>query len=67
MSKAYDRVNIYILQHAITRLKIPPSFIKFITNIFTNHYNQVFTNSGITDKYKVLVSIDQEEVICPLL
>ena len=43
MSKAYDWVNIFMLQKAINRLKIPPSFITLITNLFTNHINQVFT------------------------
>ncbi len=67
MSKAYDRINIYMLQKAMTRLKIPSSFITFITNLFTNRTNQVFTHHGITDPYNVLVGIDQGEVICPLL
>ncbi len=67
MSKAYNQVNIFMLQYAINRLKIPLSFINLITNLFTNRTNQVFTQSGIIDQYKVLVSIDQGKVICPLL
>ncbi len=67
MSKAYDRVNIFMLQKAMLRLKIPFLFITFITNLFTNRTNQIFTYHGITDPYNVLVEIDQEEVICPLL
>ena len=31
------------------------------------HSNQIFTPFGLTDKYDVLVGIDQREVICPLL
>src|SRR6266542_237870 len=67
MSKAYDRVNIFMLQKAMTRLKIPALFITFITNLFTKRTNQIFTYHGTTDPYNVLVGIDQGEVICPLL
>jgi len=67
MSKAYDRVNIYMLQHAMNRIKLPQLFIRFITNLFTNRSNQIFTPFGLTDPYNLLVGIDQEEVIYPLL
>jgi len=56
-----------MLQKAMIHLKIPSFFITFITNLFTNRTNQIFTHHGITDLYNVLVGIDQEEVICPLL
>ena len=58
MSKVYDRVNIFILQKAMLRLKIPSLFIAFITNLFTNRTNQIFTYHGITDPYNMLVGID---------
>jgi len=67
MSKAYDRVNIHMLRHALNRLKLPVSFQIFIENLFTNRWNSVFTPFGLTDKYNTLVGIDQGEVICPLL
>ena len=67
MSKAYDRVNIYMLEASMHHLKLPHSFITFIRNLFTNRYNRIFTAHGITDKYHVLVGIDQGEVISPLL
>src|SRR6266511_2157315 len=67
MSKAYDRVNIYMLQKAMNRLKLPLSFITFITNLFTNRKNRVFTAHGTTNSYNLLVGIDQGEVISPLL
>ena len=67
MSKAYDRVNICMLQHAMNRIKLPQLFIRFITNLFTNHMNQIFTPFGLTDPYDLLVEIDQGEVICLLL
>ena len=36
MSKAFDRVNIYMLEKALHRLKLPLRFISLIVNIFTN-------------------------------
>jgi hypothetical protein len=67
MSKAYDRVNIFMLRKAIERLKIPLPFTNVITNLFLNRKNYVFTAYGNTDPYDVIVGIDQEEVISPLL
>jgi len=67
MSKAYDHINIFMMCHALNRLKLPISFINFITNLFTNRSNQIFTPFRLTDKYDVLVEIDQGKVICPLL
>ena len=67
LSKAYDRVNLYMLDRAMIRLKIPYNFRKFIMNIFTNRKNRVFTAVGQTDHYEVLTGIDQGEVISPLL
>ncbi len=58
MSKAYDRINIFILQKAMLRLNIPSPFITFITNLFTNRTNQIFTYYGTTDPYNILVGIN---------
>src|ERR1041385_426947 len=60
MSKCYDRVNIYMLEKAMLRLKLPQNFIEIIKN-------RVFTVHGLTDPYDVLIGIDQREVISPLL
>jgi hypothetical protein len=35
MSKAYNRVNIFMLKKAIARLRLPLSFIDLICNLFT--------------------------------
>ena len=43
MSKAYDRVNIYMLELAMQRIKIPDPFIRIIKEYFTGRTNQVFT------------------------
>ena len=67
LSKAYDRVNIFMLKKALYRLKLPTQFTNLIVNIFTNRTNRIFTDVGITDPYDLLVGIDQGEVISPLL
>src|ERR1044072_6945150 len=67
LSKAYDRVNIFMLEKAMIRLRLPTSFISFIKNIFTNRKNSIFTEVGMTTPYDVLIGIDQGEVIFSLL
>ena len=64
LSKAYDRVNIFMLKKAMQRLKLPIAFIDLIENIFIERKNRVFTEVGLTDPYNML---DQGEVISPLL
>ena len=67
MSKAFDRVNIFMLKKALHRLKLPLRFISLIVNIFTNRTNKIITAYGHTDSYNVLTGIDQGEVISPIL
>ena len=67
MSKAFDRINIFILEKALQRLKLPSQFISLISNLFTNHTNRIITAYGLTDAYNVLIGIDQGEVISPIL
>ena len=67
LSKAYDRVNIFMLQKAMRQLKIPETFINLITNLFTNRKNHIFTTVGTTSPYELLTRIDQGEIISPLL
>src|SRR6266498_3104700 len=67
LGKAYDRVNIYMLERALRRINLPPLFISFIKHLFLHRTNQVFTSYGLTDKYEVKIGIDQGEIISPLL
>ena len=67
LSKCYDRVDTRILRHAMTRLKIPLSFVDLVIDLFTNRRNYVLTDVGKTPDYDVLIEIDQGEVISPLL
>ncbi|CAB5390508.1 unnamed protein product [Rhizophagus irregularis] len=67
MSKAYDRINIPMLENAMRRIKLPEILIKILTGLFTNRTNQVFTPFGLTDSFDMLTGIDQGEIISPLL
>src|SRR6266542_6964586 len=65
--KAYDRVDLTILQRAMERVKIPPSCIALILDFFTHRKNAILTKGGLSDYYDVKIGIDQGEVISPLL
>ena len=67
LSKAYDRVDLNYLRHALARIKLPILAIDLIINLFTARKNAVFTAQGTLDFYDVKIGIDQGEVISPLL
>ncbi|GES94654.1 uncharacterized protein LOC104089907 [Rhizophagus clarus] len=58
LGKAYDRVNIFMLEKAMIHLKIPSSFIRIISSLFKNHTNQVITAYSPIDSYEALIGID---------
>ena len=67
MSKAYDSVNIHLINKALQRLNMPTQLINIITNLLLNRSNQIITNLGLTPLYEVQDGIDQGETITPLL
>ncbi|GBC40758.1 reverse transcriptase family protein [Rhizophagus irregularis DAOM 181602=DAOM 197198] len=67
ISKAYDRVNIFMLKKAMQLLKIPSSFINLTKELFLGWKNSVFTAGGLSNPYDVMVGINQGEIISPLL
>ncbi|CAB4426586.1 unnamed protein product [Rhizophagus irregularis] len=67
LSKAYDRVDIPLLEKALERICLPPNIITFILNLFTNRSNYVIFEDWIGDPYDVTTGIDQGDSICPLL
>lgn len=67
ISKAFDSIDIHMLELAMLCLKIPQGFIKLTLNFFTNRSNRVITANGLSDPYKVKIGIDQGEVISPFL
>ena len=67
ISKAFDSMDVRMLQLAMQRLKIPSGFIRLISNLFTNSYNTVITTFGQSVPYKSEIRIDQGESLSPLL
>ncbi len=67
LSKAYNRVDLFILRRAMERVKIPSSCISFIIDFFTHRKNAILTKGSISDYYDVKIGIDQGEVISSLL
>jgi exonuclease III/ribonuclease HI len=67
LSKAYDRVNLCMLDLAMQRIRFPIALRNFIMNLFSRRKNRIIGYNGLTDEYDVLVGIDQGEVISPLL
>ncbi|CAB5357439.1 unnamed protein product [Rhizophagus irregularis] len=67
ISKAYDRVNIYMLRKAMKRIKIPEKLCNIIIGMFQGRTNQVFTPFGLTKPFEMMTGIDQGEIISPLL
>ncbi|GBC09103.1 hypothetical protein RclHR1_08600001 [Rhizophagus clarus] len=67
ISKAFDSVNLIMLKFALEHIRLPASAIMLILSLFMNRLNQVFTAHGDTSSYWVRISIDQGEVISPLL
>jgi Reverse transcriptase (RNA-dependent DNA polymerase) len=67
MSKAYDLVNRKNLQKALKRIKLPDKFVDFIANSLNERTNQIITDFGYTESFKISNGIDQEEIMSPLL
>src|SRR2546421_95050 len=67
MSKAYDRVNVHMLDMVMQRIQFPVALRSILVNLFNQHKNRIITATGLTDPYDVLIGIDQGEVISPLL
>src|SRR4051812_44468669 len=67
ISKAFDSMDVRMLQLAMQRLKIPTGFIKLVTALFTDRYNTVITAYGHSAPYKTKIGIDQGETLSPLL
>src|SRR5438552_7003511 len=67
MSKAYDSINIQMLEKALLRIQIPNNIIQIIINLISNRTNQIITPHGLTNPYQVLGGIDQGDTLSPLL
>ena len=66
-AKAFDTVNLDMLERAMARIKIPQKAITLIINLFKNRELRVITSLGLTDPFCAGDGIDQGETISPLL
>src|SRR5438132_1371351 len=67
MSKAYDSINIHLLQKALERIQLPSQLTQIILDLLLDRSNKIITNFGLTQPYNVKNGIDQGEMITPLL
>src|SRR5256714_14340062 len=67
ISKAFDSMDVNMLQLAMQRIKIPLGFIRLVINLFTDRYNSVITSYEQSIPYKTEIGIDQGESLSPLL
>src|SRR4051794_12409443 len=58
ISKAFDSIDINMLELAMRRLRIPQGFIKLNLSLFTNRSNRVITANDLLDPFKVKIGID---------
>ena len=61
MSKAYDSVNFTLFKHSLSCLALSLSIINILSDLLTDHHNQVITNLGLTPSYHIYNSINQDE------
>ena len=66
-AKAFDTVNLTMLQKAMERIKIPDKAIRFIVNLFENRKLRAITKFGLSQEIKAGDGLDQGETISPLL
>ncbi|GES99708.1 RNA-directed DNA polymerase from mobile element jockey-like [Rhizophagus clarus] len=67
LSKAYDRVNLSLLDLALKRIGLPASFTGIIINLFKNHKNSIILPTLLSESYDLKMGIIQGEVCSPLL
>ncbi|GES87901.1 hypothetical protein RCL_jg11346.t1 [Rhizophagus clarus] len=60
LPKAYNRVDIEMLELTLNRIKIPKRIVQLLVNLFSNSRKTVIKTTGTTQFYKVLIRIDQD-------
>src|SRR5438477_4311603 len=66
-TKAFDTVNLEMLERALDRIKIPKKAIKLIIYLFKDREVKAITKNGLISSVKAGDGIDQGETISPLL
>ena len=58
ISKAFDSMDIRMLQLAMKRIKISSHFFNLVIELFTNRYNTVITAYSNSNSYKTEIGIN---------
>src|SRR5437764_5418573 len=58
ISKAFDSMDVRMLQLAMKRIKIPSHFFNLVIELFTNRYNTVITAYSNSNSYKTEIGIN---------
>ena len=66
-AKAFDTVNLEMLDKALRRIKIPAKAIELIISLFENRSSRIIINERLTEPVIAGDGIDQEDTISPLL
>ena len=67
MKKAFNSVNMEMLELALSRIKLSCKIKEFIMNLFKNRRVEVITAFRNTEEFVIQDRIDQEEVISSLV
>ncbi|GBB92630.1 hypothetical protein RclHR1_20360001 [Rhizophagus clarus] len=67
LSKAYDRVNLSLLDLALKRIGLPTKLVTVIINLFKNHKNKIILPMLLSESYDLKIRIIQGEVCSSLL
>lgn len=67
LSKAYDRVDLDLLELALKHFNLPLRFIKLILKLFYNQSNQIIMDNYLSESFDIEQGIIQGESISPLL
>lgn len=67
IQQAYDSVQINVLEIALTRIRLPASFIALIRDSLTGLSSAILTSYGLTKPFPVRRSVRQGDPLAPLL
>ena len=67
ISKAYDGMDIDILQQAMNCIKLPTFFISLIMNLLTDRSSKVIIDSVLSNEFNVVSRVEQGGILSPAL
>jgi len=67
LSKAFDKVNHFILLLKLIKIKLPPYLVNVLYNMYSNQGVQVYFSGCISDQWTLKNGVRQGAVISPLL